>query len=57
MAVGESHFSSWVARGCAVRCCLVCFLYSLRALSKMRLKLEEDTVGIGGLEDGLGAGD
>ena len=57
MAAGESHFSSWVARGCVVRCCLVCFLYSLRAFSKMVLKLEVDTVGVGGLEDGPGAGD
>ena len=57
MAAGESHFSSWVARGCVVRCCLVCFLYALRAFSKMRLKLEEDTVGIGGLEEEPGAVD
>ena len=57
MAAGESHFSSWVARGCVVRCCLVCFLYALRAFSKMRLKLEEDTAGIGGLEEEPGAVD
>ena len=56
MAAGESHFSSWVARGCVVRRCLALFLYALRAFSKMRLKLEEDTVGFGGLEDELGAG-
>ena len=56
MAAGESHLSSWVARGCMVRGCLVFFLYSLRAFSKMRLKLELDTVGSGGLEDGPGAG-
>ena len=57
MAAGESHFSSWVARGCVVRCCLVCFLYALRAFSKMRFKLEEDTAGIGGLEEEPGAVD
>ena len=56
IAAGESHLSSWVARGCVVRRCLVFFLYSLRAFSKMELKLEVDTVGAGGLEDGPGVG-
>ena len=56
MAAEELHPSSWVARGCVVRGCLVFFLYSLRAFSKTRLKLEEDTVGVGGLEDEPGAG-
>ena len=32
------------------------FLYSLRAFSKMELKLEVDIVGAGGLEDGPGVG-
>jgi hypothetical protein len=33
------------------------FLYALRAFSKMSLKLEVVAVGMGGLEDGPGAGD
>ena len=56
IAAGVSHLSSWLARGCVVRRCLVFFLYSLRAFSKMELKLEVDTVGAGGLEDGPGVG-
>ena len=55
MAAGESHLLSWAARGCVVSGCLVFFLYSLRAFSKMMLKLEVDTVGFGGLEDEPGA--
>jgi hypothetical protein len=58
MAAGEeSHLSNSVARGCAVRRCLVFVLYSLRAFSKMMLKLEESAVGVGDLEDEPGAGD
>ena len=57
IAVGESHLSSCVARGCAVRRCLVLFLYALRAFSKMTLKLEVDAVVAGScLEDEPGAG-
>ena len=56
MASGELHPSSWVARGWVVRGCLVFFLYDFRAFSKMMLKLEVDTVGVGGSEDEPGAG-
>ena len=57
MAAGESHLSSWVARGCVVSGCLVFFLYSLRAFSKMMLKLEVGTGVVGGLEDEPGGAD
>ena len=56
MAAGESHASSRVASGSALGSCLVLFLYSLRASSKTTLKVEEDSVGMGGLEDELGVG-
>ena len=57
IAAGESHLSSWIARGWVVRRCLVLFLYALRAFSKMSLKLEVDAVVAGGSEDEPGAVD
>ena len=42
MAAGVSQAWSWVKMGCAVRSCLVVFLYVLRAFSKINSKLEDD---------------
>lgn len=47
IAAGESHACSWAVRGWAVRSCLVFFLYVLRALSKMTLKLEDEVAATG----------
>ena len=49
MASGESHSWSWLKRGLTMRSCPVVFLYVLRALSKMTIKLDGGAVAGGSL--------